>query len=371
MASTTVKSISSDYDDNQDYDRLEEAKRFDDSKLGVKGLIDSGLTSIPRIFIHPSDALANLKPVLRPRSEVIPTIDLSGFNSDRRPAIVEKLSRASRELGFFQIVNHGVPVEVMDRAISGIKAFHEQPSEIKKQWYRRDGGTGVSFISNIDLFRAKAASWRDTLQVMLGPSLPELEKIPEICRNEVIEWNKQATNVAEMLMELLSEGLGLDAGRLKKMSCLEGKTMVAHYYPHCPQPDLTFGITSHTDPGVLTVLLQDHIGGLQVKHGDEWIDVKPVPGALVINIGDIFQILSNDEYKSVDHRVLANPSPDPRVSIAVFFNPSKRDCLYGPIPELISPEKPALYRQFTLTDYMRRFFSKDLEDKTLTNFYRL
>ena len=81
--------------------------------------------------------------------------------------------------------------------------------------------------------------------------------------------------------------------------------------------------------------------------------------------------MSNDEYKSVEHRVLANPSNEPRVSIAVFFNSSAREALYGPFSELTSPEKPALYRQFTYNDYMTRFFTKELDGKTLTNYYKL
>lgn len=84
-----------------------------------------------------------------------------------------------------------------------------------------------------------------------------------------------------------------------------------------------------------------------------------------------FQILSNDEYNSNEHRVLANTSQEPRVSIAVFFNPLKRDAFFGPFPELISPEKPALYRQFCYTDYIKRFFTKELDGKTLTNYYKL
>lgn len=89
---------------------------------------------------------------------------------------------------------------------------------------------------------------------------------------------------------LLCEGLGLKTDMLTEKTFLEGRMMVGHYYPYCPQPDLTVGITSHTDPGPLTILLQDDKGGLQIKHGEEWVDVKPVPGALVINIGDILQV---------------------------------------------------------------------------------
>lgn len=83
------------------------------------------------------------------------------------------------------------------------------------------------------------------------------------------------------------------------------------------------------------------------------------------------QIISNEEYKSVEHRVLANSKHEARTSVSIFFNPSQRENLYGPLPELISTEKPALYRQFTYSDFMRRFFTKELDGKSLINFYRL
>lgn len=151
-------------------------------------------------------------------------------------------------------------------------------------------GTGVSYLSNVDLYSSKAASWRDTLQVRLGPIPAVPEEVPEICRDEIVGWDGEILRLGEALMELVSEGLGLSAGRLKEMTCLGGRVMVGHYYPYCPQPDLTVGLTSHSDPGVLTLLLQDHMGGLQVKHGEGWVDVKPVPGALVINVGDLLQV---------------------------------------------------------------------------------
>lgn len=276
----------------ENYDRAKEVKQFDDSKIGVKGLVDSGLTSIPRIFIHPPETLTDLKPTpqARPNSNSIPTVDLSGFDSDRRSSIVDQISRAAREFGFFQITNHGIPPETLDRTIAAIKGFHEQPAEIRSKVYTREVGSGVSYISNVDLFHSKAASWRDTLQLRMGPSPPAPEYVPEICRKEVAEWDREVVGLGEILMGLMSEGLGLSAGRLTEMTLLEGRVMVGHYYPSCPQPDLTVGLNSHTDPGALTVLLQDQTGGLQIKSDGVWLDVKPLPGALVINVGDLFQV---------------------------------------------------------------------------------
>ena len=77
--------------------------------------------------------------------------------------------------------------------------------------------------------------------------------------------------------------------------------MAGHYYPPCPEPDRTFGLVDHTDPGILAVLIQDKIGGLQVKSmRDEcWVDVKPIPGALVVNVGDLLQVCSLSKPRSL------------------------------------------------------------------------
>ncbi|KAJ4973327.1 hypothetical protein NE237_006501 [Protea cynaroides] len=347
------------------YDRAKEVKQFDDSKMGVKGLLDFGITSIPRFFFHPPESLPCTATIVAPppASNLIPTIDLSGFESVRRSIIVQQIRDASSKLGFFQVTNHGIPSDIIDRTIAGIKAFNEQPSEIKMLHYNRDTGRSVSYFSNFDLYRSKAATWKDTFTVRWGPNI-DISEIPEICRSELIEWKRQVQRLGETLMEMLSEGLGVEGGRLKALSCTEGH-MVAHYYPFCPQPDLTLGTASHTDPVVLTVLLQNQIEGLQIKHGEQWVDVQPVPNAIVINIGDILQIISNEVYQSVEHRVLANHLRQPRISVAIFFNPSKREDFYGPLAELISPDKPALYRPFILSEFLMKFYTKELGDKSL------
>ncbi|GMN75087.1 hypothetical protein TIFTF001_052544 [Ficus carica] len=208
-----------------------------------------------------------------------------------RPKLIERIREAAATWGFFQVINHGVPVSVLDDTISSVRAFHDLPLEVKSKYYKRKEERGVMFASNHDLFRAGAACWRDTLQAWLGPEPPEVEEIPEVCREEVIAWGSHATAVTERLMELLSEGLGLESGKFKELSFSESKLFVGHCYPYCPQPDLTVGSGSHTDAGILGILIQNQVPGLQVKHGDVWVDVKPpLHGGLIVNVGDILQV---------------------------------------------------------------------------------
>ncbi|XP_074321525.1 1-aminocyclopropane-1-carboxylate oxidase homolog 4-like [Silene latifolia] len=354
-----------------EYDRKKELQEFENTKLGVKGLVDSGITRVPRMFHHPPETLFDLNQGdSRGEQNCIPVIDLCAPHQD----LVRGIREASAKFGFFQIVNHGVPVTLLDRVVKAMKGFHELPPEEKMLFYDRNwntSGKGVGYFSNYDLFYSKAASWRDTLQCLLGPVSINPDDIPDVCRGEVMEWETEVKRLAEKLMGLLSEGLGLPADKLKEVSYVGRASLTAHYYPHCPEPSKTVGIASHTDPGILTILLQDQVGGLQVKYNDKWIDLNPVHGALVINIGDLFQIISNDGYKSGEHRVVANSSNESRVSIAVFFNPGTADNLYGPLAELVSHEKLALYKQFKFSDLAMRFLTKELEGKAMTSHFRL
>ncbi|KAF7120882.1 hypothetical protein RHSIM_Rhsim13G0100700 [Rhododendron simsii] len=174
------KEFSAEIEEN--YNREEELKAFDDSKAGVRGLIDAGVAKVPKIFIRPPDELA--EEFDRNKSDLqIPIIDVSAIEgSDERAKIVNEVRIASEEWGFFQVVNHGIPLNVLDEMIDGVRMFHEQDSEIKKSLYDRT--KRVRFETNYDLYKSKFANWRDTLTIyMLHSDQTDPDEIPSVCRS--------------------------------------------------------------------------------------------------------------------------------------------------------------------------------------------
>ncbi|KAJ3688850.1 hypothetical protein LUZ61_018014 [Rhynchospora tenuis] len=352
------------------YDRASEIKAFDETKLGVKGLVDAGITKIPQFFIQPPEQSS-----LKSLPVEIPVIDLTGVDSDvaLRSEVVKQVKNASETFGFFQVVNHGIPLEVLDEMLAGVRRFHEAEIEIKKKYYTRDVSKKVVYNSNFDLYEGPAANWRDTMSVNMAPEPPKLDELPVASRDITLKYATYIKELGITLFELLSEGLGLKSDHLTEIECNKGFYFLSHYYPPCPEPHLTVGTTKHSDPDFLTVLLQDDIGGLQVFYENYWVEMPPLPGALVVNIGDLLQIISNDKLKSVEHRVLANSSR-PRVSVACFFSTFRNPVynrLYGPIKELRTDENPPLYKETTVRDFLDYYDSKGLAGASVLDHFRL
>ncbi|PRQ36476.1 putative deacetoxyvindoline 4-hydroxylase [Rosa chinensis] len=271
MAATNKDDVSTNYD------RKSELKAFDDTKEGVKGLVDAGITEIPRILYHPPDeySIHNTSADSEEEQFSIPVIDLKGLSDPtKRKGIVAAVAEASESWGFFQIVNHGISVDVLEEIKDGVRGFFQQDTAVEKQFYTRDNfSSPFVYNSNFDLYSAPATHWKDSFTWYMTPT-PKTEDLPEVCREILVEYSNQVRKLGKLLFEFLSEALGLKQ---------------SHYYPACPQPELIVDISKHADRTFITVLLQDNVGGLQVLHHNMWIDVHPIPGALVVNIGDFLQ----------------------------------------------------------------------------------
>ncbi|RZC43441.1 hypothetical protein C5167_036389 [Papaver somniferum] len=333
------------------YDRIKDLKVFDDTKTGVKGVVDAGaLSKIPRIFVRPDDELAEEEEEFRVLKNCVnsensskfetPVIDLEGVAwmnkndvgyEQRHEEIVNEIRHASETSGFFQLINHGVPKNVMDEMVKGVKRFHEQDDEAKKPMYSRDPNKSMVYFDNhFHYHKARFAEWKDSLVCrVLSPDIINPQDLPETFRDIMLEYTKHVINLGDTLVELLSEGLGL------ALECTKNLDHICDYYPACPEPQLTLGSGKHSDSTFFTVLLQDDIGGLQFLHQKFWVDVKPVHGSLLVNIGDLLQVISNERFKSAEHRVVAN-LVGPRISVASFFSGSKTyRKLCGPIKEVV------------------------------------
>nr|AYC63495.1 2-oxoglutarate-dependent dioxygenase [Scoparia dulcis] len=357
------------------YDRLSELKAFDDTKAGVKGLVDAGVTKIPRIFVHPPENLENIIKNAGNTKSSFPVVDLDGIDEDtvKRKDIVKEITVASGTWGFFQVVNHGIPLSILEGTLNGVRRFHEQDTDIKKEYYTRDFTKKMVYNSNFDLYSSPAANWRDSFNCVMAPDPPKPEELPPVCREILLEYSKRVMELGRYLFKLLSEALGLDPNHLIDIDCAQTLAFLCHYYPACPEPELTLGTTKHSDYSFLTILLQDNLGGLQVLHENQWVDVPPTPGALVVNIGDLLQLISNDKFQSVEHRVLASHS-GPRISLASFFGRdtsglSSRE--YEPIKELLSQENPSKYRGTTIKEYTTFFRNKGIDGTSALQHFRL
>ncbi|XP_021291268.1 1-aminocyclopropane-1-carboxylate oxidase homolog 1-like [Herrania umbratica] len=357
------------------YDRKSELMAIDRSKAGIKGLVDAGLAKLPQVFVHDHLKLEMESGPTNANVE-IPVIDLAGVNNDstRRAEIIDQIRDACQKWGFFQVVNHGIPVTTLEETLNGIRRFHEQDPEAKEELYSRDDSKKVTFNTKIDMSQALTAYWRDTLTCVMAPHPPAPEELPSACREIMIDYTNNVMNLGLALFELLSEGLGLNSNHLKDIGCAEGLYIMGHYYPACPEPELTMGTGIHTDSGFLTVLLQDQMGGLQVLYDNQWIDVTPIRGALIINLGDLLQLMTNNKFISVYHRVLAK-TVGPRISIASFFRtyiqPDNALRMYGPIKELLSEENPPLYKETNVVDYFKFKHVKGVEGTSALAHFKL
>ncbi|OMO64911.1 Oxoglutarate/iron-dependent dioxygenase [Corchorus olitorius] len=275
----------------------------------------------------------------------LPLIDLSPLFLDdgeelRKEGCKEEIARAAHEWGFFQVVNHGISREILDKTreeqVKVFKQpFHNKFSSFSAGSYRwgTPSATSIRQLSWSEAFHIPMADVSSSAASTLSSSLEQ--------------FATKVASLAEELAEILVEKILGHKSTYFQENCLPSTCYLRlNRYPPCQIASQIFGLMPHTDSDFLTILHQDQIGGLQLVKDGKWVAVKPNPEALIINIGDLFQAWSNGYYKSVQHCVVTNQTKE-RFSAAYFLCPS-----YETVIESCS--KPSIYRKFSFREYRQQ-----------------
>lgn len=318
-------------------------------------------------------------------AENIPLIDLSSIlnsGDDIPDSLIKEIGKACEEWGFFQVINHGVPAEILEKLQGLIKEFFDLPMEEKVRVRRdednplgyyegentknvRDWKEIFDFMVNEPVLIPVTAEPGETRKYEIRNQWPEFPpQFREVCQ----EYQEALEKLQHKLLELIALSLGLPASRLNDFFKDETTSFIRiNHYPPCPNPELALGVGRHKDSGVITILAQDDVGGLEVrrKADDEWVRVKPTPNAYIINIGDIVQVWSNDKYESADHRVVVNSKRE-RFSIPYFVMPSC-DLVIKPLEELVTEENPSNYLGYNWGEFFKKRKISDYKKLAVEN----
>lgn len=263
----------------------------------------------------------------------LPVLDLG------RGDVADAMRAACREHGFFYVVNHGVPEQLLADLEAASRRFFAFPTERKLEIAMQHGGRAWRGYFRVG---DELTSGRPDLKegLYFGSELPDdhpevragtpmhgrnlfPDFVPEL-RSLVLDSMAAYQSVGHRLMELLALSLSLERSYFADRYTKEPLELFRiFHYPPAPPPTDGWGVGEHTDYGVLTILRQDEVGGLQVKTPGGWMDAPPIAGSFVCNIGDMLDRMTGGFYRSTPHRV-RNESGRSRLSFPYFFDPNFR-----------------------------------------------
>jgi isopenicillin N synthase-like dioxygenase len=298
----------------------------------------------------------------------LPVVDLRDLRSGRTGDVVAAIRSATGDAGFFYVANHGVDEHLIVAAVLGAKRFFCLPTEEKEtvrvdarhRGYLGFGGAKMAGAQSPDLKESfvygveRAVPESGPGSSLVGPnqwpaSVPEFRQNVYSYFLAVIEAGRTVLSGAALAL-----GLAPDFFEPHLVEPLARGSLI--HYPPKPRVEAgaSLGVGAHTDYGLITLLWQDDVGGLEVQRDSGWLSVPPLPGTFVINVGDLLARWSNDRFASTNHRVVSNGDND-RYSMAVFLDPSF-DTVVDPSDGLLAEGEEARYGAVTVGDHIAARF---------------
>ncbi|KAF8698739.1 hypothetical protein HU200_034992 [Digitaria exilis] len=275
----------------------------------------------------------------------LPVVDMAKLQDPELSALeTAKLGAACRDWGFFQLTSHGVDEEVIRHMKGSTAEFFRLPLETKNAIAFGGDDTFNGFGHHFNRGGPSEGGKLDWAECVLLITQPvEGRKMEMWPANppSFRSYSLEITDLTRRLLRFMAADLGVSEEALvgaffysNNGAAVKGQSVAIHHYPPCRQPEKVLGITPHTDGLGLTVLLHaDDTPGLQVKREGRWFPVRPMPEALVVNVGDILEVLTNGAYGSVEHRVV--PDAENGRTTVVMFQDASIDGMVAPLPELL------------------------------------
>lgn len=291
-----------------------------------------------------------------PRLETLPVVDLSLLDqgASARQEFLTTLRKATHEVGFFYLVGHGIPAELLEEIFAEARRFFALPIEDKMEIEMKNSPHFRGYTRVGGEYTRGEIDWREQIDfgterpVVTDPQAPAymrldgpnqwpsaLPSLREVCTR----WDEHCMRIARRLMRAWAESLGSPADIFDD-AIGERPSTLTKLVRYPGRKERGQGVGAHKDPGMLTLLMvEPSKEGLQVEHQGEWIDAPPVPGAFVVNIGELLEHATDGYLKATMHRVVAPAAQEERLSVPFFFNPA----LDAHIPKLELPEDLAAH----------------------------
>ncbi|KAK4384775.1 protein DOWNY MILDEW RESISTANCE 6 [Sesamum angolense] len=285
-----------------------------------------------------------------------PIVDLGCAD---RTFIVQQIAQACQNYGFFQVINHGVLEEVVEKMLAVADEFFHLPVEEKMKLYSNDPSKTTRLSTSSNPPKETIHNWRDYLRIHCHPLdkyAKEWPTNPPSFREIVSNYCVEIRQLGLRLQELISESLGLDKDYINKTLGEQGQHMAINYYPPALSPN------SHTafQPTQTPIPLQfsSRTPKWRAFNCSRMANGWPLNPSLMHL--SLILALSNTKYKSSWHRAVVN-THHARISVASFLCPSTSAVIKAP-EELIGDESQAIYRGYTYAEYYDKFWSRNLDE---------